>query len=330
MSLAFVPHATYLAVITLPLAAFAVSGALGARALYSRGSRVWAVLPALILVQTGWATWVSATGGGQLRWLAPIIAVVGFGAAVVLVVRRVRPTQPGVRGSRASIQIGIAGALIAALAGPVAWSLCVLGPGGGGSASDAFAGPRPSTAAHTPVAPVGIRLRPPFTSPPVSGLDREQRRLVDYVTARNSHGSLAFATDTMAIAVSVILWTHEKPMPMGGFSQRAPTPRLATLQALIESNRLRFVLLADLGRGQPAPTNPTVAADRVWVRQHCAAVLSGRFRDGKSARQTLYDCASAQPAASDASPVRGSAHEPQGSRALAKLRPETVAGLIRT
>ena len=303
---------------------------MGARALYSRASGVWAVFPALILVQAGWATWVSATGGSQLQWLAPLIAVTGFAAAAVLVLRRMRPTRPGRRRSRAPYRIGIAGALVATLVGPVAWSLCVLGPGGGGSASDAFAGPRPSTTAHGPATPAVIRLRPPFTTPTVSGLNREQRRLVDYVAARNSHGSLAFATDTMAIAVSVILWTHEKPMPMGGFSQRAPTPQLATLQALIESNRLRFVLLADLARGQPVPANPAVTADRAWVRQHCAAVLTGSFRDGKSGRQTLYDCAAMRPASSRASPVRGSADEPQASSALAKLRPETVAGLIRT
>jgi 4-amino-4-deoxy-L-arabinose transferase-like glycosyltransferase len=290
MSAAFVPHATYLAGIALPLAAFAVSGAVGARELYTRASRVWVVVPVLVLAQTAWAVLVSATGGIQLRWLAPIIAVAGVTATVALVVSRLR----GSRATVGSYRFVVAGALIAALIGPISWSLCVVGPGGGGSASDAFAGPRPTVATanrHGSTIATGLHLRPPFTAPPSGGLDREQQLLVDYVTARNHPSSVAFATDTMAIAVSLILWTDEKPMPMGGFSQRAPTPTLTTLQSLIGSRRLRFVLLADYGTSQQAPANPTVTADRVWVRQHCAVVLSGHFREGKSAPQILYDCA---------------------------------------
>ncbi len=291
MSAAFVPHATYLAGIALPLSAFAVSGALDARRLLAEASRSWIILPGLILAQTGWAVFVSVTGGIQLRWLAPIIALTGIAAAMVLVVVRMRKVRASNRWYRA----GLAGALAATLIGPVVWSLCVLGPGGGGSASDAFAGPRPSASTahrHEPSIAPGPHLRPPFTTPRSAGLDHEQRLLVSYVTARNHSSSIAFATDTMAVAVSVILFTDENPMPMGGFSQRAPTPALSTLQSLVGSGRLRFVLLADYGKSQQAPGNPTVAADRLWVRRHCAAVLSGHFREGKAARQTLYDCAS--------------------------------------
>lgn len=295
MSFAFVPHATYLAVITLPLAAFAVSGAVEACARYRQSGRAWVVLPAVIVLQAGWASYVSLTGPAELRWLGPVIILTGLVGAVSLVVMRSRSSRPV-----AQYRIAVASALVAALIGPVTWSLFVLGAGGGGSASDAFAGPRSNVsaagAAHpTTSAGGGIHLRPPFSTPSVAGLDQEQKHLLDYVTARNKPGSIAFATDTMAIAVSVILSTDENPMSMGGFSQHAPTPTLTKLQMLIESNRLRFVLLDDRSGAQLAPANTALASGRAWVQQHCAPVLSGHFRHGKSARQTLFDCEATRP-----------------------------------
>jgi 4-amino-4-deoxy-L-arabinose transferase-like glycosyltransferase len=288
MSLAFVPHATYLAVIALPLSALAVSGAATMLRFYRRGSRAWPVLPALVAVQSLWGASIALVAAPSLRWLAPVILVLGLASASALVsIKRRRSTLPR------TARMALIAAVSAALVGPVVWSLCVLGPGGGGSASDAFAGPRLSAApAHTTrdskTAPL---LRRPLSVPTVKGLDAAQQHLLGYVDARNRRDSIPFATDTMAIAVSVILFTNEQPIPMGGFSQHAPTPVLPQLRQYIASKRLRFVLLADDLAGEPAPANPAVASDRAWVRDHCAPVLSGRFRDGKSARQTLYDCA---------------------------------------
>jgi 4-amino-4-deoxy-L-arabinose transferase-like glycosyltransferase len=320
MSFAFVPHATYLAVLTLPLTALAVVGAVRAAEVYRAGGRAWVVLPALVVAQTLWAASIALMAAVQLRGLAPAILVVGLASSGVLVWLHLhRPT-------RSSVAKGaLAGALAAALIGPVVWSLCVLGPGGGGSASDAFAGPRIAAPVAHPVntaitAGAGLHLRPPFSVPRVSGLDAAQRRLLGYVNARNRRGSIPFATDTMAIAVSVILATHEAPIPMGGFSQHAPSPTLAQLQHYIGSGRLRFVLLSQYPATRPAPSNAAVESDRAWVHTHCAAVLAGRFRDGKTARQVLYDCVAAgtKPGLSRATSIdRG--------RARDRVRPELAA-----
>jgi 4-amino-4-deoxy-L-arabinose transferase-like glycosyltransferase len=212
MSFAFVPHATYLAVLTLPLTALAVAGAVGAARCYRRAGGVWAALPALVLVQTIWAASIALAAATQLRDLAPVILAGGLTSSGALVALRLRPPIRA-RLTRAAL----VGAIATALVGPVVWSLCVLGPGGGGSASDAFAGPRIAAVVRPGNATItkggGFHLRPPFSVARTSGLDASQQRLLDYVNARNERGTIAFATDTMAIAVSVILATHERPFP---------------------------------------------------------------------------------------------------------------------
>jgi hypothetical protein len=289
MSLAFVPHATYLAVVALPLAALAVAAAARVARLY-RVTRAWPSLPALVTVQTLWGASIAVLASPSLRWLAPLILSVGLASSAALVVIRRRTGAPSWMTRTALIA-----ALSAALVGPVVWSLCVLGPGGGGSASDGFAGPRMSSMenpAHSGIAAAaGSRVRSPRPVPRVHGLDAAQQRLLGYVNARNRHGSIPFAADTMAIVVSVILYTKLAPIPMGGFSQHAPTPGVSQFRQYIESGSLRFVLLADYGPATQPPDNPVVSRDRLWVEAHCVPALSGRFRQGKSARQTLYDCA---------------------------------------
>jgi 4-amino-4-deoxy-L-arabinose transferase-like glycosyltransferase len=290
MSFAFVPHATYLAVLTLPITALAVVGAARTAKAYRAGGPSWALLPALVTVETLWTASISLMAAVQLRGLAPATLVVGLASSGALVWLHFRPP------TRSWFTKGaFAAAVAAALIGPIVWSLCVLGPGGGGSASDAFAGPRMAAPVAHPVnaavtVGAGLHLRLPFSVPRVSGLDPAQERLLVYVNKRNRRGSIPFATDTMAIAVSVILATHEAPIPMGGFSQHAPTPTLAQLRHYIRSGRLRFVLLGQYRATRPPPINVTVESDRAWVHANCAPVLAGRFREGKTARQILYDC----------------------------------------
>jgi 4-amino-4-deoxy-L-arabinose transferase-like glycosyltransferase len=283
MSIAFVPHTTYLAVLALPLAALAVAGAAGCAELYRSRGRAWIALPIAVVVQTLWAASISLSAAAAMQWLAPVILVAGLAASGVLIALRVHPVAP-----KLPLRAAIAAAVVSTAIGPVAWSLCVLGPGGGGSASDAFAGPRLETPVPSPAGDPVSALRSARSD---AGLDAQQRRLVKYVDTRNAPATIAFATDTMDIAVRVILTTNENPIAMGGFSGQAPTPTLSSLRRLIESGRLRFVLLAAQKPEKPYPVNAAVDADRQWVRATCAPVLTGRFREGKIAHQTLFDCA---------------------------------------
>ena len=284
LSLAFVPHATYFGVIALPLAAFAVHGAARALDAHRRPrAQSGLVLPVLVVVQGAWDASIIAQTATQLRPLAAVVLLLGVAGGVVLARAR--------SGRRLRVT-ALWFALLAALLGPVVWSSFVLGSGGGGSASDAFAGPRIGASGAVPMVGIGsgsalIHLHRPFSRMSDPVLTPAQRRLVRYVDARNRHGAIAFAGDSLPIVVSVVLGTDASPLPMGGFSRQAPQPDPATLRSLIRTRRLRFVLLLD---SSAAPENATVGADRAWVRSRCLAVLSGRFRDGSRQLQTLYDC----------------------------------------
>lgn len=291
LSLAFVPHATYFAVIAVPLAAFAVDAAITSIRLF-RANRDWRwmLLPILIALQTAWTVVIMLEASPRLRGLV-VVAVAGGVCGIALCLAA---HFRGAAGRRLAWS-GLVAAGAAALVGPVVWSLCVIGPGGGGSASDAFAGPRlaaptASTVAAAKAHPGGFTLRPPFTAPAVAPLSAEDDKLLDYVDTRNAPGAVAFATDSMPIAVAIILQTGDDPVPMGGFSQQAPTPTIAQLRARISAGTLRFVLLYATNPISLTPPNATLAADRAWVRANCSAVLEGRFRDGVARHQILYDC----------------------------------------
>lgn len=289
LSVAFVPHATYFAVLALPLAALACGGFVSAIATFRRRlGRRWLVLPGLVVVQALWIALIAETSSPKLAWIAPVALVFGLISIVALLAVRMDRPRPR-SGLTAALVTGIAAAMI----GPVAWSMCVLGPGGGGSASDAFAGPRLAkpTAASARSAHRGQPLlRRPFSVPTQKLLYRPDRALAEYVSARNRTGAIAFATDTMPVAVAIILATELDPMPMGGFSRQAPEPELSKVQALISAHRLRFVLLSDPEHNDPAPPNPTLDLLRSWVVANCRPAMRGNFRQWDPDVQTLYDC----------------------------------------
>lgn len=290
LSAAFVPHATYFGEIALPVAAFALAGSVRCWRIYRMArDRTWIAFPALIVAQTGWSLWVIQSAPASLRFLAIPVGLLGLVATAALIGNRVRRS---VRLGWAAVAAAAAGALLA----PVVWSLCVLGPGGGGSASDAFAGPRIVTVVHTHSASYGReplrtpRLRPPLEAPPAPVLDPAQRQLLRYISQRNGARRWLFATDSMPIAVNFLLDTNADTLPMGGFSRRAPDPLAGTVVQLVRTGALRFVLLNGASVAAKIE-NPDVAATRTWVRSHCSPVLHGRFHVTSRLSQVLYDCA---------------------------------------
>ncbi|MES2169304.1 MAG: glycosyltransferase family 39 protein, partial [Actinomycetota bacterium] len=213
LSVAFVPHATYFATLALPLALLAVFGGMEAVRMSRLGARRAAVpLITLVSAESLWAVVVALSGPASMRWVAVPALLLGAGALAGILLR---PLQ------RRFLVVAAAAALV----GPVVWSACVIGPGGGGSASDAYAGPRTSAA----VVHGAAAVRHPFATPPSPLLDPWQRALEHYLSARNHGRPWLFATDTMAIAVSFALYSNYEVMPMGGFSRQAPQPALSTL-----------------------------------------------------------------------------------------------------
>jgi hypothetical protein len=290
LSVAFVPHATYFAEIAVPVGAFALAGGIRCVQLYrdARG-RAWILLPAVILVEAAWSISISLAAPTSMRFVLVPVVVLGLVSATVLVLLRSRPAN-------AVARVAVAAAVVGAVFAPVAWSLCVLGPGGGGSASDAFAGPRIVAASEKHLASTGQlharppTLRPPFRVPPAPALDPAQWRLLRYITAHNGSRRYAFATDSMPIAVNFLLDSSVDTLPMGGFSRRAPDPAAGSVQRLVSAGALRYVLLnSDSVAAQIG--NPDVASTRAWVHEHCRPVLHGRFHVTSRLTQVLYDCA---------------------------------------
>ena len=291
LSAAFVPHATYFAVIALPLALLAVVCAVDTIRWYlNRETGLKGVaLPLLIAAQTAWQTLILLVGPGQTQWLAPVLAVLGLIGVTILLVSRGR-MLPG--------RVAVAAVVVAALAAPTLWSSSVLLPGGGGSASDAYAGPRldvrarpsashaPGAVAAAPLRPI-TAIRPPFQVPSDLRLTADQAVLVHYLVEHNGGRKTLFATDTLAVAVSVILATPHDVLAMGGFSRQAPTIDASGIRSLVDRGSLRFVLLSD---PTPSSSNMAIVGVRQWVRAACAPVMSGHYREGAAVRLTLYDC----------------------------------------
>jgi 4-amino-4-deoxy-L-arabinose transferase-like glycosyltransferase len=303
LSVAFVPHATYFAELALPACALALAGAVRLIRHYRDATgRRWMLLPAIIIVQTSWTIATALAAPASLRFVVVPVAVLGFGGALVLCGLRVFGSP-----LRRRFTAALAASAVAAVFAPVVWSVCVLGPGGGGSASDAFAGPRIGSSASV-VAKAGQNqdgpgvtvvkhpsLRPPFQVPPAPSLDSQQERLLAYLAPRRGDARWLFATDSMPVAVTFLLETTYDALPLGGFSRRAPDPGTDRVRALIQAGALRYVLLNPAWVNARV-SNPDVARTRTWVEGNCIPVLSGKFHSQSRARLTLYDCRPAREA----------------------------------
>jgi 4-amino-4-deoxy-L-arabinose transferase-like glycosyltransferase len=279
LSVAFVPHATYFGVVALPLALLAAAGIAEAVARFRAGERRW-LLPGLVTVQLLWACAIAALASARTAWVAVPILVIGVFALLGLIAVARDSTSPTTGGRRAAAS---ALAVLAMVLAPAIWSSFVLGPGGAGSASDAYAGPRGNTSAR----PAGASHAAAAANDAAAEL-----RLLDYVRTHGA-GAVRFATDTLAIAVAVNLDTGEEVIPFGGFSKQAPWFTPAALASAVASGEIRFVLLSAPGATEPA--NHVLNDTRAWTRSHCAAVLRGSFHAGSRDVQTLYDCAARSP-----------------------------------
>ncbi len=289
LSVAFVPHATYFAVIAMPLALLATAGAAAAIARFrTRQPRALIPLVGLVAAQVAWGAVIIAGGPTVLQWTSIPLLVLGVGSFIGLLIAVVRPRVRGI------VRVALVAAIASAMLGPVAWSACVIGPGGGGSASDAYAGPRPP-GLHVSVAKASASgLRRPFAPRPDSQLSESQKRLLAYIEPRNSGRDWLFMTDTLSVAESFILYGPYPVVPMAGFSQQAPQPTVRQVRADVRESKVRFVLITASGVHKP---NPVLSSVREWVTANCSATISGAFEDNFSSHQVLYDCSKAAVAA---------------------------------
>jgi 4-amino-4-deoxy-L-arabinose transferase-like glycosyltransferase len=285
LSAAVVPHATYFAVLGVPLALLAIAGIADAVAAFiAHRKRSWVPLVALAAVQGAWSVFVFSTGALAFRWISLVVLATGLLAVALLVVAA---TRAGGRIVTVAVTVLAATALL----GPIVWSACVIGAGGGGSASDAYAGPRPPglnglSAKDARNAGV-IRVRKPYASRPDQHLAPSQAALLNVMLDRVGPRPTLFATDDKEVAASFTMFSPYEVLLMGGFSGHASTPSLAQLRSAFGTSAPALVLLAD---ASPAPTADALAHTRALVRRDCRPVMTGQFESESPATQTLYAC----------------------------------------
>ncbi|MFE9450061.1 ArnT family glycosyltransferase [Streptomyces sp. NPDC006739] len=309
-------HTYYMGVIAVPLAALTGGGVtLMWRAYRTGGRRAWA-LPAAVAATATWSAYLAGEFPTFLPWLAPVVAVLGFAAVVLLALAR--PHRAASRGRLALA--GLAAALAAVLIAPGAWAVQIFNPSYGSSGMGAV-GPSGTNGGHRSVTAAGARFgQVPWGGGPTRGagtnrrsmggfggfggfgengtLTASQRQLLDYTTARQGSAAYVFATTSWNGASPYILGAGAHVLPLGGFSGKVPFPTETQFRRLVDSGKLQYVLLGGgRGTGNPFGGGTTTTSSRItqWVRSSCAPVPASAYGGSRSSggsptAETLYRC----------------------------------------
>ncbi|MFS4097002.1 mannosyltransferase, partial [Streptomyces sp. AF1A] len=258
-----------------------------------------------------------------LPWLAPAVAVAGLAAVVLLVLTRPGRPRAGGRLALAGPAVSLAALLIA----PGAWTVQVFNPAYRGTAAGAV-GPSGSGHGHHRTSrkawPDGRALGPQSSRGGTdtvragggSGfggigsdgrLTAAQHGLLAYTRAHQGSATYVFASGSWSTASPYILASGARVLPLGGFSGRAPFPSQSRFRQLVDTGRVRYVLLGG-GRGTSflfGGTGGTAAAQITgWVRASCTEVPASAYGGaapspaggaGRTATApTLYRCGPGQ------------------------------------
>ncbi|MFF7901936.1 glycosyltransferase family 39 protein [Streptomyces sp. NPDC007920] len=318
-------HTYYMGVIAVPLAALTGGGVtLMWRAYRAGGPRAWA-LPGAVAATAAWSVYLAGEFPSFLPWLALVVGLLGVGAVVLLVLGR--------RGRSASGSglglVGLAVSLAALLFAPSAWAVQVFNPAYASTGRGAV-GPSGQHRGHRSVTTAGGRTgQRPLTGAGSRGVTRgapgaqggaggfsvlqddgrltgPQKELLRYTTSHQGSATYVFATTGWRGASPYILATGAHVLPLGGYSGSVPFPTEAQFRHLVDSGKLRYVLLGAGGRGRGALSgnrtgNGTGAMQiTAWVRSACALVPASAYGGSESADTSrpsgatgeLYRCTS--------------------------------------
>ena len=285
-------HTYYLGVIAAPLAALGGGGLVLLWREYRRGGAAAWALPATVAVTAGWGVWLAHGYPAFLPLLAPAALLAGLASVVLLVLPLALPTSGRVRRLGPLAAAGFAAGLAAMLLAPAAWSSSVLDPAYGHSAMGAVGPPaRRMSGAHSKTADPAMAAFAALMRG--SGtLTAAQRGLLGYTTAHREGARYLFATNSWTLASPYILASDAPVLPIGGFTNQAPTPTLASLKQQVGAGELVYVLLSDhpfgFGAGDAAGNTVAARATR-WVTGSCTAVPPAAYGGGV-ADSKLYHC----------------------------------------
>lgn len=265
----------YYTVILAPAIAALIGAATTELWALRRGSRLAGVALAAGVVVTGITAWA------LLERTPAFLPGLGLGILAVSVAAGIVIAIPeglvGRRISRAAVTV----ALVAALAGPLAFAADTMtiaygggDPGAGPQATNTNGGPPPGDGGG------------PGSAGGFDGAVSTQA-LVDYLVANQGNARWIVAVTGSQTSTGIQLAAGLPVMTMGGFSGGDPTPTLDQLQAYIASGEVRFVLVDTGGRPGPGGGGGLNSVRTAWVTSTCTPVAIGGATTG------LYDCAAA-------------------------------------
>jgi hypothetical protein len=131
-------------------------------------------------------------------------------------------------------------------------------------------------------------------------LTAAQQGLLGYTRANRDGARYLFATNSWVLASPYILAADARVLPIGGFTNEAPSPTLASLKQQVDTGRLGYVLLSDRptdfggsgsGSGAAGDAVGTTVAARAarWVIGSCTAVPPAVYGGGVAGSK-LYHC----------------------------------------
>ena len=284
------PHTAYLAAVMLPVAGLTGIGAALLIRAYREESAWRFALPVTVAVQTVWCVVLLMSFPAFGAALTVPVAVSGSVGALLLTLRLLSGARTRPLVAAASI-LAIVGAGLT----PAVWTLSTLNPAYAGTADDAYGGPQVAAVAARKLvrhAEYGIGLDSNRSVQPTESIEESA---FSYA-ARLTPDRWALATDSWRSAAPLILREHDRVLPIGGYTSRAPSPTVGTLRALVNSAQVRFVLLTP----QEARTgvyNPNLQAITRWTTSSCRLVpttlyltASQRAAGEGVTRDRLYDC----------------------------------------
>ncbi len=260
-------HTYYIAILGPPLAAFC---GIAVAELWSRwmaGTLARWVVPALVIGAIAWQSHLFFWQDGAIRdvwlrgaWLAAIAAALAGAGLLAFARSRAAP----IRYAAAS---GLAALLV--LPSITAASVVLV---------------RPNVAA--PIADMAALLNPPDRRRETlrrARQDAARKKLTNFLAANRGTATYLLAVPNANVAAPLILATGQPVMAMGGYLGNDPILTPQSLERLVASGRLRYVMI---GGFTLAPGSTALAPIETWVRAHGRLVdplVWGIYRQRKGA-----------------------------------------------
>ncbi|GED96772.1 ArnT family glycosyltransferase [Gordonia crocea] len=268
-------HSYYTAALAPAVAALVGAGS---ALLWRNRERVWvrAVAAAATVVTAGWAAVLLGRSPDFLGWLRWAVLAAGIVAALGLLVPRRRVAVAAV-----------ALALVAGLAGPVAYMAQTLGTPKSGSIISAGPGDGAGPGGRGPGGrgpgahgrPHGPGMRGPGGPGGLLWGSKPDAAVVDKLLADSGDYTWVAATVGSNAASGYQLATNRSVLPIGGFNGTDPYPTLAQFQKLVAESKIRYFIGG--GGGPGSDDDQPSAQISAWVAETFTSVTVAGI--------TLYD-----------------------------------------